>query len=90
VVVDPAALACSKIDFANAVLSEGIGLNPHYRYLVADWPWVKSYLAGGYDTPNARAIRDRTFNLYLNENYGPREAEDIVAAILKVERHFLR
>lgn len=89
VVVDPAALRCSKRDFAAAVLSEGIGLNPHYRYLVVDWPWIKPYLADDYDTPNARAIRDRTFDLYLNENYGPSEARDAVAAILKAERHFV-
>jgi perosamine synthetase len=88
VVVDPGALRCSKSEFANAVLGEGIGLNPHYRYVVADWPWVKPYLADGRDTPNARAVRDRTFNLYLNENYGSREAADVVAAILKVEHNF--
>jgi len=90
VVVDPERLRCSKTEFATAVLREGIGLNPHYQYLVADWPWLKPYLADDFDTPNARSIRDRTFNLYLNEQYGAREAEDAVAAILKVERRFLR
>jgi perosamine synthetase len=88
VVVDPARIRCSKTEFANAVAAEGIGLNPHYQYLVRDWPWLRPYLADDFDTPNARSIRDRTFNLYLNENYGAREAEDTVAAILKVERHY--
>lgn len=88
IVVEPEQIACSKLDFALAVEEEGIGLNPHYQYLVADWPWVKGYLADSFDTPNARSIRDRTFCIYLNENYGERETADIVAAILKVERYW--
>lgn len=88
VVVETDRISCTKLEFAKAVEAEGIGLNPHYQYLVADWPWVKPYLADSFGTPNARAIRDKTFNLYLNENYGEREAQDVAAAILKVERHF--
>jgi perosamine synthetase len=88
VVVDIGKISCSKTAFAQAVLKEGIDLNPHYAYVVDEWPWVKSYLADGFRTENARSIRDRSFNLYLNENYGEREAEDTVNAILKVERHF--
>jgi len=88
VVVDTGKISCSKIEFAEAVLKEGIDLNPHYRYVVDEWPWVRPYLADDFRTENARSIRDRSFNLYLNENYGEREAEDTVNAILKVERHF--
>jgi perosamine synthetase len=90
VVLDRARMTCDATTFGKAVIAEGIGLNPHYQYLVVDWPWIAPYLADAFDTPNARAIRDETFNLYLNENYGEREAEDTVAAILKVERHFSR
>jgi dTDP-4-amino-4,6-dideoxygalactose transaminase len=90
VVLDTEGIVCSKRAFAEAVRAEGIDLNPHYQYVVADWPWVKPHLADGFDTPNARAIRDRSFNLYLNENYGPREAADAVEAIVKVERHYGR
>ena len=42
------------------------------------------------ETPNARDIRDRSFCLYLNENYGLHEASDCVAALIKVENHFGR
>lgn len=90
IVVDTDRIRCSKRDFARAVLAEGIGLNPHYQYLVADWPWVKPYLVAGADTPNARAIRDATFCVYLNENYGEREARDVTEAVVKVERHYAR
>ncbi len=88
VVVDTDKISCSKTEFAQAVLKEGIDLNPHYCYVVDEWPWVRPYLADGFRTENARSIRDRSFNLYLNENYGEREAEDTVNAVLKVERYF--
>jgi perosamine synthetase len=88
VLVDTDRISCSKIEFAEAVLKEGIDLNPHYRFLVDEWPWVQPHLADGFRTENARRIRDRSFCLYLNENYGEAEANDTVEAILKVERHF--
>ena len=90
IVVDLESIACSKEHFANAVLAEGIGLNPHYRYLVSDWPWLKRYLPDDFNTPNARAIRDSSFMLYLNESYGNSEAADIAKAIVKVENCFSR
>ncbi len=90
IVVDCDRISCSKQEFAKAVLAEGIGLNPHYQYLVADWPYLKPYLADDFDTPNARRIRDRSFMLYLNENYGNSEASDTVKAIVKVEKFYAR
>ncbi len=90
IVVDCDRIRCSKEQFARAVLAEGIGLNPHYQYLVADWPYLKPYLADDFDTPNARSMRDRSFMLYLNENYGISEASDCAKAIVKVEKHYAR
>ena len=72
VTVDIDAITCSKIDFAEAVRAEGIDLNPHYKYVVCEWPYIRPYLADDFDTPNARSIRDRSFNLYLNEKYASR------------------
>ena len=88
IIVDTDRINCSKIEFAEAVRAEGIDLNPHYRFVVDEWPWIQPYLADRFRTENARSIRDRTFCLYLNENYGEAEANDTVEAILKVERHF--
>ena len=85
VAVDQAKLRCDKTAFAKAILAEGIGLNPHYKYLVHDWEWLQPYLADGFDTPNARLVRDATFCLYLNEKYGLTEVRDTLAAIAKVE-----
>ncbi len=90
VIVDPTRIDCDKLTFAEAVLAEGIGLNPHYMYVVRDWPFIQPYLADDFDTPTARSIRDRTFALYVNENYGEAEVGDAVEAIIKVERHFAK
>jgi len=75
-----------KTQIAEAVRAEGIDLNPDYRYLASDWPWLRPYLADRFETPNARSSRDRSFCLYLNENYGAEEAADVAAALLKVHR----
>jgi len=75
-----------KTQIAEAVRAEGIDLNPDYRYLASDWPWLHPHLADRFQTPNARSSRDRSFCLYLNENYGAEEAADVAAALLKVHR----
>ena len=90
IIVDTTRITCSKEHFARAILAEGIGLNPHYHYLVSDWPWLKSYLPYDFATPNARVMRDRSFILYLNENYGNSEAADCTKAIVKIENYFRR
>ena len=86
VFVDPARAKRDKISIAKAVLAEGIGLTPHYQYVVAEWPWVKPYLADDFGTPEAASSRNRSFCLYINENYGLEEAADTAAALLKVDR----
>lgn len=85
VFVDVDRVTCTKIEFAETVRAEGIGLNPHYGYVVAEWGWVRPYLADAFDCPNAQAARNRSFCLYVNENYGQAEVRDTLAAILKVE-----
>jgi dTDP-4-amino-4,6-dideoxygalactose transaminase len=89
IVVAPEHLPVAKTDFAHAVAAEGIGLNPHYKYLVADWRYLRPYLVDDFEPVNARSIRDRCFTLFLNEKYGRREVEDTIGAILKVEHAYL-
>jgi dTDP-4-amino-4,6-dideoxygalactose transaminase len=90
VFVDTTKIACSKTEFALAVRSEGIDLNPHYMYLVSEWPYAQPFLATPFDCPNAASCINNSFNLYLNENYGMREVEDITKAIQKVEQAFAK
>ena len=83
--VDTGRIACDKTHFAEAVRGEGVDLNPHYMYVVHQWPWVRPHLSDDFTCPNATEVRDGSFNVYLNENYGPTEAADVAAAIAKVE-----
>jgi dTDP-4-amino-4,6-dideoxygalactose transaminase len=76
----------TKIEIAEAVRAEGIPLNPHYRYVVSEWPWAKPWMADDFRTPVAADNRNRSFCLYLNENHGLEEAADVAAALLKVDR----
>jgi len=90
IVVDSRKLSCSKREFAEAVRAEGVDLNPHYAYVVVEWPWMAPYLADDFACPNAVATRDASFNILFNERYSEREADDIVRAILKVEEAYAR
>ena len=81
-------LSCSKIEFARALMCEGIPLNIDYKYVAYDWPWLRPYLADNFDTPNARKARDSSFCLYLNENYGNEEVTQVLDAIGKVENYY--
>lgn len=76
----------TKKEVAEALRAEGIDLNPHYAYVVSEWEWVRPHLSDAFDTPQARNARDRSFCLYLNENYDAEEAADVAAAMLKVHR----
>mgnify|MGYP001274528034 CR=1 FL=1 len=80
----------SKIKFAEALAAEGIGLGEHYGCLVSTWPWAQKYLSDKFVAKNSIKARDRCFHLYLNENYGQNELDDIINAIIKVENFYLR
>lgn len=58
------------------------------------YPWAAPEYKGNRDqqfaTPNAMAATDRQFNLLVTEGWGPQEIEDTVAAIVKVEKVFLK
>ncbi|MDK1285612.1 DegT/DnrJ/EryC1/StrS family aminotransferase [Pseudoalteromonas umbrosa] len=82
----------AKIDkekFCDALLAEGVELNPHYRFVISQWPWAQPYLTEYKHTPNAQIARDSSFNIYLNENYTEETAEAIFEAMMKVESYFL-
>lgn len=88
--VDVDKITCSKIAFAEALAAEGVELNPNYGCIISAWHWAKPYLSDDFISTNALSTRDRSFNLFLNERYGEEETQDIVAAILKVEKYFLK
>lgn len=88
VIVDVEKIKCSKIDFAKALAAEGVSLNLHYGCVIDDWEWARSYCGKGSASPNARWMKENSFNVFLNEKYEKQEALDIVVAICKVEKAF--
>lgn len=90
VIVDVEKIKCSKIDFAKALAAEGIPLNLHYGCVIDDWGWAKGYCGAGSASPNARWMKENSFNLFLNEKYGTQEAIDIVNSVKKVERFYAK
>ena len=83
-------LNCSKEKFANSLLAEGIGLQPHYGCVMSDWKWAKNYMSEFSLAANATEIRNNSFNLFVNEKYGHKEIKDIVKAIKKVENYYMK
>ena len=86
--VNSAALSCSKNEFAQAVLAEGIPLLPQYGCIIADWSWAHAHLPPASRTPNAVAMKHTSFNLFLNERYGAAELSDIITALVKTEQRY--
>jgi dTDP-4-amino-4,6-dideoxygalactose transaminase len=81
-------LTRNKNEFAQAIAAEGIPLLAQYGCIIADWKWAHAYLPPGSQTPNAIATKNTTFNLFLNERYGPDEVSDIITAMVKVEKRY--
>lgn len=77
----------TKKKFANE-LQKKIPLNPHYQYLVYSWQWVKKYLVDNFKTPNANDVLQKSFNIFLNENYKRKEAIIITKEIVKLEKKY--
>ena len=57
------------------------------------YPWTSPEYKGDpnrkFPCPNAIAADDSCFRISVHENYGPEEADDIAAALLKVEEAYL-
>lgn len=90
VFVDEQKISCSKIQFAEALLAEGIDLSPHYGCVISSWNYAQKFLSDNFVCKNALNTRTQSFNLFLNENYGDREVLDIVNAIVKVEKYYYK
>ena len=88
--VDTAKLGVTAEQFALAVQAEGIPLGAKYGCVVYEWPWTEELTDDNFVPHNAISMRNRTFNLHLNENYGQPEVADIVSAIEKVGSAYSR
>ncbi|SMP79530.1 dTDP-4-amino-4,6-dideoxygalactose transaminase [Desulfonatronum zhilinae] len=79
-----------KREIVKAIKAEGIPINPDYRYVLAEWPWLAQYCPVHPETPNAINFRKSSFNILFNERFSDADVEDISAAMLKVEKALKR
>jgi perosamine synthetase len=73
-----------KIEIAELLKLEGISLLSSFENIVADWEIAKKLDWKITKSSNAKSMKARSFNIFLNENYGEREAIEIVEALEKV------
>ena len=103
--IDSSDLTCSKDEFCAALIAEGLSINPKYSAALpytSEWfqnradkhPWNNPLYKGNamkeLNTPNAFAVMKNHFNLTISENWGEKEAKDIIAIIKKVERAYCK
>ena len=82
-------LKISKFKFVDEIRKEGVPLLNSYGCIISEWSWAKKYMQDKFVTKNAINFKNKSFNLFLNENYSSKEALFIIKKILKVEKKFL-
>jgi dTDP-4-amino-4,6-dideoxygalactose transaminase len=99
--IDLDRLAVGVTEFYQALQAEGIPASAHYRHIQceADWfrnrrtdwcPWQCAEDDREYTLSNAIRVMDYCFNIAIHENYGEREIQDIIDALVKVEAAYLK
>ena len=83
-------LKVNKVKFVDEIKKEGVPLLNSYGCVISEWKWAKKYLADKFVTKNAIDFKNKSFNLFLNENYGLREVKYIIKKILKVEKKYIK
>ena len=83
-------LKVNKLKFVDEIKKEGVPLLNSYGCVIYQWKWAKKYLADKFVTKNAIDFKNKSFNLFLNENYGLREVKYIIKKILEVEKKYIK
>ena len=80
-------LKAKKLEIAEILQAEGVSLLPSFQNIVADWEITKKLNLKVIKSSNAESMKARSFNLFLNENFGEREINDIVLSLEKISGH---
>ena len=83
-------LRVNKLKFANELKEENVPLLASYGCVISEWNWAKKFVNDKFITKNALDYKNKSFNLFLNENYSQREANFIFKKILKIEEKYLK
>ena len=76
-----------KLEIAEMMKAEGVSLLPSFQNIVADWEITKKLNLKVIKSSNAESMKARSFNLFLNENFGEREINEIVLSLEKILGH---
>ena len=76
-----------KLEIAEMMQAEGVSLLPSFQNIVADWEITKKLNLKVIKSSNAESMKARSFNLFLNENFGEREINEIVLSLEKILGH---
>jgi len=79
-----------KLEIADLLIAEGMSLLPKFTNIVADWEIAQKLKWNIVKSQNARSMKSRSFNLFLNENYGIVEVDEVVNSLRKVLSHVIR
>ena len=96
-------ISVDKETFVKALLAEGIPVSAEYRSTPFSQPWyrktleVSTYIADDrkreiieqLSYTNVEYVLDGHINVFIRENYGDKEVNDILSAIRKVEHAYV-
>jgi dTDP-4-amino-4,6-dideoxygalactose transaminase len=88
--VDTNKLKCSKVEFAQLLNKNGVSNNAHYGCVISEWEWAKNYYKDSFKAENATEVKENSFNLFLNEKYTKKNAEDIITTLINIEDQYLK
>ena len=89
----------SKEDFVKAVAAEGLPAAPSYKHVPVRMDWMGRYMQqlglstaddGRYELTNVDKVDSRYFMCAMHEDYTSAEADDLIAALKKVETAYMK
>jgi dTDP-4-amino-4,6-dideoxygalactose transaminase len=88
--LDLDALACDRARFMSALSAENIGTGVHFVPVHLHEYYRNTYGTRRGDHPHAERIGDRTLSLPLSAAMSEADARDVIAAVAKVARRYVR
>ncbi len=84
VFVDRRKAGCSAKLFGEKLAKLGIGINPHYDYILTEWDWSKKFYSDNFVPVNAIMCINNSFNLLFHEKHDSIYIKKIMKGILSI------
>ena len=76
--------------YAKIIQKRGVTLLPKYGCIISEWKFARKFLGKKFKTNNAIEFRNKTFNLFLNENYNYSVASNFAKIIKKTDTFLIK